>query len=90
MPTHRTDEARLTVITRAYVVQSPLASSAARPHRVQTAHPVISHQHAATQDAAVDPGNFGKGLAWALIIEGAAGLAIYALWQLWRLLALHF
>ena len=84
------DEARLTVITRAYVVQSPLTKSPARPHRMQIAPRVPANQDAAAQESAADLGNLARGFAWALTLEGAAVLAIYSVWQLGHLLALHF
>jgi hypothetical protein len=35
-------------------------------------------------EAIVNWGNLGKGVRWALAIEGAVALVIYGGWQLWR------
>lgn len=90
MPTPRIDEARLTVITRAYVVHSPLSRNTARPHRVQVLPRAAANERAMTQEAGMGRGNFAKGFAWTLTIEGAAVLAIYAAWHFGHLLPLHF
>lgn len=37
-------------------------------------------------DAIVDRGALGKGVRWALGIEGVAALLIYALWHLWSII----
>lgn len=89
MPTNRINDAHLTVITRAYVVHSPLARNTARPRRMLVV-PRAAEMAAMPQEPAVAPGNVGKGLAWALTLEGAGGLAFYAVWHFWHMLPLHF
>ena len=36
-------------------------------------------------EAIVNWGNLGKGIRWAIAIEGVAALAVYGAWQLWHL-----
>ena len=36
-------------------------------------------------EAIVNWGDLGKGVRWALAIEGAAALVVYGTWQLWHL-----
>lgn len=39
-----------------------------------------------SSEAVVDVGALGKGVRWALAIEGCAALSIYCIWHLWSLL----
>ncbi len=57
---------------------------------MQVAPRVTANEAAVPQKAAEDVGNLAKGFAWALMIEGAAALAIYAVWHFWHVLQFHF
>ncbi|MGB0065790.1 MAG: hypothetical protein WBP85_15210 [Terracidiphilus sp.] len=89
MPTRPLDHAQLTVVTRSFVSSSPIpgsSSPAMRSARVPIITRIVAHGPTLPQEAVADGVKLGKGLAWALALEGAAALIIYAGWHLWRML----
>lgn len=86
---HPSDRARLTVITRAFVCESPIARSAAPQRPVHTVIRVVPPGATQPEEAVAHVGKLGKGLAWTLAIECAAALFVYAIWHVWHTFQSH-
>ncbi|MGH9560063.1 MAG: hypothetical protein ACRD3S_01290 [Terracidiphilus sp.] len=89
MQTRSLDHARLTVVTSSFVSSSPIpgsSSPAMRSARVPIITRVVARGPAMPQGAVVHTGDFGRGFAWALMIEATAALLIFAAWHFWRAL----
>ena len=62
---------------------SSYASTLPRPQGLSAGGPQAEAERPA--DAIVNLRDLGRGVGWALVIEGAAALSLYGLWRLWRL-----
>ena len=96
MPTQRLDDARLEG-TSTFLLSSRLQTSRPSPRlqmssyagpliRTQVMRPgAVSAEAEWPAEAFVDLGDLGRGVSWALAIEGAATLIVCAAWHLWEL-----
>jgi len=88
VPYRRFENTSLNGITPS-VLSAPLEMSSYAAHSQQN-HTLeaatISLETEWPEQKAVDLHNLAKGIGWALTIEGAAALSLYAIWHLWLLL----
>jgi hypothetical protein len=84
MPSRRFDDASLNDISPSLLSAPLQMSSEAAPfthgHTLEAG--TISPKVEWPEQKVVDFRSLGRGLRWALIIEGAAALCIYAIWHL--------
>lgn len=83
MPNHGLQTARVAALP-ALPLSPPLGLTplaGARPIGTGIGHDIAEWP----AEALVNLHDLGKGVRWALAIEGVAALTIYAAWQLWRL-----
>ena len=88
MPSGRFDNASLTAISPP-LISSPLqmssyAATFAHGHVLQDG--IVSPEAEWPSQTVVDHRSLAIGVSWALTIEGAAALSLYAIWHLWQLL----
>ena len=85
MPSRRFDNASLNAISPS-LLSAPLQMSSyaapfTRGHILDAG--TISPKAERPEQKVVDFRSLGRGVRWALTIEGAAALCIYAIWRLW-------
>ena len=87
MPHGRFDNASLTAISPSLPSAPLQMSSYAAPfthgHALEAG--IMSPKAKWPEQNVVDFRSLGKGVSWALTIEGAAALCLYAVWHLWLL-----
>jgi len=87
VPTQRFDNIPLaaasTSLLSPRVQMSSYAAPLTRTHVMRAG--AISADAEWPAEAIVNLSDLGRGVRWALAIEGAAALGIYAVWHLWRL-----
>jgi len=71
------------------MLSAPLEMSSYAAHFQQNhtlEAPTMSLEAEWPEQKAVELHSLAKGIRWALTIEGAAALSLYAIWHLWQLL----
>lgn len=87
MPSRRFDNTNLTIISPS-LLSPPLEMSSYAAPLTQAdvlGAGTMSPEVEWPVQTVVDPRSLGKGVSWALGIEGAAALCLYGIWHLWHL-----